>query len=52
MTKISLILWAMDFMYGLWFTLLAIGIVALFGFCAFEVIAVILHAENPDEEKK
>ena len=51
MTRISLVLWAMDFMYGLGFTLLAIGIVALVGFCAFAVIAVTSNAENPDEEK-
>lgn len=39
MTKITLILWAMDFMYGVGYTLLAIGILAVIAFIVFAIAA-------------
>lgn len=51
MTKISLILWAMNFMYGLGCIFLAFGIIAALGFCVFAIIAFISHLEDPDDEE-
>lgn len=57
MTKITLILWAMDFMYGVGYTLLAIGILAVIAFIVFAVAAGVYWHEfkeygEEDDKKK
>lgn len=57
MTKITLILWAMDFMYGVCYTLLAVGILAVIAFMAFAVATGMCWHEfkeygDPEDEKK
>lgn len=51
MTKITLILWAMDFMYGVGYTLLAIGILAVIAFIVFAVAAGVYWHEFKEYEE-
>lgn len=57
MTKIALMLWAMDFMYGVGWILVAIGILAVIAFIAFSLTAGMYWYSfkeygNPKDEKK
>lgn len=57
MTKIALMLWAMDFMYGVGWILVAIGILAVIAFIAFSITAgacwySFKEYGDPEDEKK
>ena len=57
MTKITLVLWAMDFMYGVGYTLLTIGILTVIAFMIFAVAAGMCwysfkeYGDSEDEKK-
>lgn len=57
MLKIALMLWAMDFMYGVGWILVAIGILAVIAFIAFSITAGMCWYSfkeygDPEDEKK
>lgn len=57
MTKIALMLWAMDFMYGVGWILVTIGILAVIAFLAFSIATGIVWHDfkewgEEDDEKK